>query len=498
MKKFDVVIVGSGLGGLLCGYILSKEGYSVCILEKNQQIGGCLQTFKRDDCIFDTGIHYIGSLDEGQILHQYFKYFGLTTKLKLKKLNSENFDRIYFNDNKTEYHFAMGYENFTEHLASFFPAERQGLVKYCKKLKDLCGSLALYRLEAISSTLLESNYFKDNAFDFICSVTSYKRLQNVLAGSNVLYAGVPGKTPLFIHALVNASFIESSYRLVDGSQQLAEILADSIRQYNGTVLTGSKVTKLVCNNNEIKYCELENKERIEARYFISDIHPELTLNILEEDILRKVYRNRIKSLENTMSSFALYISLKKNTFRYINSNHYYFSGNNVWTVDSYHKTEWPESYLLLTPATSKSDEYADCIIVMTYMKYDELSKWENTSVHNRGEDYLAFKKSKAEKLLDLIEIRFPDIRKCIKSYYTSTPLTYRDYTGTKNGSLYGILRDSNEPMKSFVSPRTKIPNLIFTGQNVIMHGVLGVTIGAVLSSAEIIGLKNLLHKIKLA
>ena len=41
------MIVGSGLGGLECASILSKEGYSVCVLEKNHQIGGNLQTFSR-------------------------------------------------------------------------------------------------------------------------------------------------------------------------------------------------------------------------------------------------------------------------------------------------------------------------------------------------------------------------------------------------------------------------------------------------------------------
>ena len=56
MKKFDVIIVGSGLGGLECGAILSKEGFNVCVLEKNRVLGGCLQSFKRHNKVLDTGI----------------------------------------------------------------------------------------------------------------------------------------------------------------------------------------------------------------------------------------------------------------------------------------------------------------------------------------------------------------------------------------------------------------------------------------------------------
>jgi all-trans-retinol 13,14-reductase len=59
-EQYDIVVVGSGLGGLVSAIILAKEGYSVCVLEKNNQFGGNLQTFVRDKTIFDTGIHYIG------------------------------------------------------------------------------------------------------------------------------------------------------------------------------------------------------------------------------------------------------------------------------------------------------------------------------------------------------------------------------------------------------------------------------------------------------
>ena len=44
---YDAVILGSGLGGLQCAYILAKNGMSVCVLEKNANSGGCLASFKR-------------------------------------------------------------------------------------------------------------------------------------------------------------------------------------------------------------------------------------------------------------------------------------------------------------------------------------------------------------------------------------------------------------------------------------------------------------------
>ncbi|MBS1935455.1 MAG: NAD(P)-binding protein, partial [Bacteroidetes bacterium] len=94
MQQYDVIIMGSGIGGLVCGNILSLEGRHVCVLEKNKQIGGSLQTFSREKVIFDSGVHYIGGLGEGQNLYQIFKYLGLMEKLKLEKMDEDAFDKI--------------------------------------------------------------------------------------------------------------------------------------------------------------------------------------------------------------------------------------------------------------------------------------------------------------------------------------------------------------------------------------------------------------------
>ena len=96
------------------------------------------------------------------------------------------------------------------------------------------------------------------------------------------------------------------------------------------------------------------------------------------------------------------------------------------------------------------------------------------------------KKRKAEQLIDCVCKDFPDLRNAIAGYETSTPLTYFDYTGTEGGSMYGIAKDINLGPASRVHHRTKIPNLLLTGQNINSHGILGVMVGTIVTCSELL------------
>lgn len=495
MKKYDVVILGSGLGSLVCGTILSKEGLSVCVIEKHHQIGGCLQTFTRKGCIFDTGVHYVGGLGKGQVLNNYFTYFGIMDKLNIKKLDTR-FDQVSFSGE--DYWHSMGYDNFQEELIRSFPDEKDNIKKYAHRLQTMSEEFPFYNIREIKPSIMEADMYEENLMAYLESVTQNKRLQSVLAGTNHLYAGVPEKSPLYIHALINNANIESAWRFVDGSQQIAESLADQIRSNGGEVLAKHEATGFVFEDRTISAVEVNGEDLIYGDRFISGFHPVQTLKLVEAGKIRNAYRTRINMLENSVSTFILYVVLKKNTFRYLNYNVYYFKNENVWTACSKHEQGWPEAYMMLTPASSASDEYADCVTVMTFMEYDEVRQWENTTIGKRGEDYEAFKKQKTEQVLDLVSEKFPDFRSCIDAVYTSSPLTYRDYTNTVEGAIYGIQKDSNNIAKTLVLPKTKIPNLFLTGQNTNIHGVLGVTIGAAITCAEFMDINYLMRKIKKA
>ena len=141
---FELVIIGSGLGGLLSGYLLSKEGMKVCVLEKHRKFGGNLQSFRRDEHSFDTGIHYVGSMSPGQTLHNYWKYFGLTD-LPWLQMDKDGFDIISFPD--AEFPLAQGFDNFRYRLSSVLPDSEKALKYYTDTLREIAKAHPLYNME---------------------------------------------------------------------------------------------------------------------------------------------------------------------------------------------------------------------------------------------------------------------------------------------------------------------------------------------------------------
>ena len=318
--KYDAVIIGSGFGGLCSAFILAKEGMSVCVLEKNRQVGGSLQIYSREKSIFDTGVHYLGGLDEGQNLNRYFQYFNLMKELNLQKLDKDGFDIISFSGDEKNYPHAQGYDNFIEKLAEIFPHQRDALKLYIEKIKEVCAAFPIFNLSDEKKEISGAWFMEIDSKTYINSIFSDKKLQQVIGGSNMLYAGVEGKTPFYVHALVVNSYIESSYRCIDGSSQIARIMSANIKKLGGEILNYSEASKFHFNGNEIESVELTNGEKIEGKLFISGIELSKTIDLVEGQQLRAAYKNRIKGLENTIASFLVNVVMKPNSFPNLNYN----------------------------------------------------------------------------------------------------------------------------------------------------------------------------------
>lgn len=500
-SSYDIAIIGSGLSGLICGYILSKEGYKVVLLEKNKQVGGCLQTFVRDKRIFDVGVHYIGGLAKGQSLHQYFTYLGIMNQLKLEQLDKEAFDVISFGQGKS-YALAQGWEQLVNQLSAQFPQERQGLKAYQKAVREMCDNFPLYNLEIDKPYPKDLSHLGINAQAKIASLIADPTLQAVLGGNNLLYAGKGAVTPFHLHALVLNSYVESAWRCVDGGSQIARALVKNIRAEGGALYKQKEVDHFTFEAGKIKTVVLTTGESIATKEVISSVHPSLLSHFVrqEKGVLRKAYLNRIQQTKATPAVFSVHYTLQPNQVPYSKSNYYHHPNKQVWQAVATNQKEWPGGYLALTPSHSKSTAYADSFAALTYMDYEKVKPWVNSfntvaAEQPRGAAYEAFKQEHAEKLLQLLYQQFPELKGNVLNSYASTPLSFRDYTGAPTGSFYGFERNYQEPMKTALAVQTRIPNLTLTGQNINMHGILGVTVSAVLACLNFVDRKKLLTDI---
>ena len=495
--KYDVVIVGSGLGGLQCGYILSKHGMKVCVLEQNSQPGGCVQSFRRGKHTFDTGFHYVGGLDEGQPLHRLFSYFGLMD-LPWCRMDESGFDEVVIGGKS--YMFANGYERFAETLSEQFPHQSGNLKKYAEFLRGVSDNTFSSLERKGISGIYEASLFSKSAYEYLTSTIDDPLLRNVLSGASMKLELNPQTLPLYIFAQINSSFIQSAWRLRGGGSMIADSLIKSIEATGGTVRMKAEVTRLVEEDGKIIAAEVNgtpagnDAERIYADYFVANTHPAVALSLVTESkLIRNVYRKRINRLENSFGLFTANIALKENAVPYLNRNIYVNKTSDMWQYADY-KPENINTYVLASlKVPEDGTHYTRNIDLLTPMYWQEVEQWADTTIGRRGSDYIAYKKQKTEACLGLVSDYIPglkgvDPQDVIENVYTSTSLSYRDYTKTPQGSAYGLRKDYDQLMTTLLSPRTPEPNLFFTGQNLNLHGVLGVSMTSFLTCAEILGI----------
>lgn len=472
---FDVVIIGSGLGGLVCGSLLAREGKRVLMLERHSQPGGCMQGYQRKGLSYDTGLHYIGGLGENQRLRRVFDYLGLMN-LPWVRLDADGFDLIIIGEET--FRFAEGYDRFTDTLSERFPKEREALQQYVRMLKEV------EEVSIVSQDMMQ--LFGQNAYDYLSETFRDPLLVNVLSGSSWKMELRRESLPLFTFAHGNSSFIGSSWRLRGSGNLLVDTLAETIRKAGGEIVCGAEAEELIERNGQIAAVRCKNGETYEGCVFISDIHPAQTFTMVKEThLLKNLFRRRIDSMENTVGMFTVSLMLKPETLRYFNHNKYIYEKANVWTVAE--ETDRVGGVMVSARVPEDGSEYVRQIDLLTPMQWDLCKQWDNTRIGRRGEDYEQMKARVADECIALAEREIPGLRQMTETIYTSTPLTWHDYTLTPDGSAYGVRKDSRNLMMTMLSPRTPIPNLLLTGQNLMLHGVEGVTMTALKTCGELLG-----------
>lgn len=471
---------------MVTGALLAKEGYQVTVLEKNAIIGGGLQTFKRKGVCFPTGMHIFGGFQEGGNLRKIFSYLGVLNKMVLQPTDECASDVVTLMSTGETYRLPQGKERFITYLSEQFPAEKEHIRAYINRLFELSEEEDLFYLRETPEEHLS------HSDDFLGSVDRLRdkhitdpKLKTLLGYLTPLFGSDPQTTPAYIHALLSTLHINGTFQFVDESQQMAEALAGVIEDAGGQVIANEEVVNIEVENHAITKVVTKKGNVYQADSYISDVHPDMLLRIIDPKAFTTAFKARIQSVPETMSSFKVFVKFKEKAFRYHNHSHFCMADNE----------DWPQQLMFVTPPVAQQGEYAETMVLIAPMAFGEVKPWVDTRTGHRGEAYERWKQTMIDKVLDCMERLYPDFRNHIEFVFASSPLTIRDYYGNKEGSNYGFRKESDAPMVSQMSVTTKVKNLFLTGQNVNIHGLCGVSLTAIETAEALVGHNVIVRKI---
>lgn len=493
----DAVITGGGIGGLFTGAFLAKNGVRVTVLEKNRIIGGGLQCFRRGDRIFETGMHVMGGFTDNGTLTKICRYLGILDMLDLHHIDSGCMDEIRYGATGEVFRIPSGREAFVDAMSAYFPREAEGIRSYVDELYRISEEVPLFYLrEEPEGIPVHSERFVWAADRLIAHYVGDSRLREILAYLNPLYGGVAGQTPAYIHALINVLYINGASRFVNGSQQLADALAGVIGSHGGRVLADCEVSAIAVSDRMVDYVETVRGERFTADWYISSIHPVSMFRLVPEGTFPKGFVTRITGVPDSCSAFSLFIDLKPGAFPYIDHTCYYMEDfGSIWTQAEVSGDCWPLGFMYMTPPDAGQGEFAERMLVHCIMGFDQVARWEHTSLGKRGDEYRKWKEERVAAIMRILENLFPGFGGMVANVYAASPLTVRDYFNTRNGAIFGGRKDCENLMRSQLPVFTKVRNLLLTGQNINLHGICGVPLTAINTAEAILGRNVLLKKI---
>ncbi len=467
-KKYDVIIIGAGLSGLLSGVYLSNKGLRVCLLDKNKKTGGMIQPFKREGFYFETGMNFFGAAKKKQIQNSLFKIFGINDEFKVSEI--EYFE-YYFENNK--YIIPNNFEKFEKQFCIYFPEEKEGIQKF---IKTINGTLSKLTLENIGNNHVFFSEMSLSAEDFINSCISDVKLRQILKFNGLLFGSDFKIIPYYIYALITGTYMSSTVVFENGTFQFIKLLEDKIKESSGQILTKKKVTEIKTDVNQVLSVKCSDNTEYYADYYISTIHPQTLFPLITSSKITKYYRKRISELKNTSAIFIINVLLKDKSVLYDKI-------PKIFQIEN-------EQILIYFPITGKNGKFARTAKIMVKDEYEFYDKFSKFKIGHRGDEYEKLKEKKVKQTIEIINLFFPDFYKKIEKIYTSSPLTFEHYTGSPQGSSYGIEKNFLKPEQTIFPVYTKFNNLFLSGQSINFHGLTGVSVTVFLSCNVILALKG--------
>lgn len=506
VESFDAILIGSGLGSLSTASFLAREGKRVLILERHAILGGFSHTFKRKGFEWDVGVHYVGQAHvEGSLLRRLTDYL---TDGALEWAPIEGvYDRLEI-AGKT-YDLAPGLETQIASLCREFPAEEAAIRKYFALVFEASRASAWAFGEKTMPPWLSNTvgrllrrrfeiFARRTTYDTIRELTADERLVAVLCGQCGDYGLTPKRSSFAIHAIVVEHYLAGASYPVGGAKRLAETIRPRIEAAGGEILLRAEVEEITVENGAAVGVRLRDGRVFRAPVIISGIGAPATFrNLLPPEVKlpREVSRG-LALVGPSLPHLCLYVGLdrsdaelglpKYNVWKYARED--FDSAFEGWTKDREAKP--PLIYVSFPsakdPSWAETHPNRSTVQVVVPFRYEWVAEWEATAWRKRGDEYEAMKARLSESLLESLYAIVPRTRGHVVHHEVSTPLSTRHFTGNASGQIYGLEHTPARYLQKWLRPRTFLPGLFLTGQDVVTVGVGGALFSGVITAIAVL------------
>ena len=438
--KYDVIVLGAGIAGLICGTFIAKQGKKVLIIEQHSIPGGYCTSFKRKGFIFDSAVHHIGGCGKWSVVGRCLK--ELDININFQQLDP--MDSIHFPSFSID--IPAEIDDYVDLLKERFPSEKEQLALFFKEFTRLYRATfstekhkMLLKYQDLTFKEMLDNFFTDEQLKMTLSA------QWGYIGSPPHEVSAIGMCQMLVNYLKDGAYFP-----VGGTQNFADAITQKFIDYGGQIMLSSSVDGMLTDGNIIKGVTTKKGEEIQAEIFVSNIDPKQTFfSLLDKNIVDDSYIRKIENMKESVSFFLLYLGLdNKIDLKGLKRGFYHTSNDLTFSDNDWFYISVPTE---VDPSLAPDNKQIISVVVSSRENYDDIDDW------------VAYKDKMKKHTINYLENFVPEIQNHIEVIDAATPKTLYRYTLNSKGAAYGWAVTVDQTWSNRLSHTTPFKNLFLAG-----------------------------------
>lgn len=498
---FDVIVIGSGMGGLTSAAALSRFGHKVLLLEQAQSIGGLTHSFSRNGFTWDVGLHYCGTFGPDQFAGRILDWLSGGT-IQFRSVGTV-YDTLHFPDG-VEIPVGRPARAYKMELKDRFPDNSAEVDAYFEALLAAEEAAQMVGAERAMPDQFRSAYhwWNRRKIERWCGRTTGEVLETLITDPKLAailsaqwgtYGGRPGEASFAVHALVMGHYLEGAAYPVGGAAAIANGLVPVIEAAGGSARAGTPVSAFLIEDGRAVGVRTSTGQSFQAETIVSAIGAGETVKLLPEDLRRDAWAEEISTFRPSVCHFEVYIGFEGDIAKHgaTRSNHWFYESwnteNGIWSGagDDPLQTMFVSFPSLKDPLHDPGPDNRHTGDMMVLTDWSAVADFADGGAAEKQAQWSAFKERVEAQMLAFFARKFPALAPLITYHELGTPLATAAFTGHNEGGFYGIETTPRRMMSDAFNARTPVPGLFLSGQDVMSPGIAGALAGGMFGAAAV-------------